>query len=89
MAAIPINLTIPANKNLNDEAELAFVKVFPNTTADPASPDFVDPPGPSVGLTDAEWVAERTRQWLNDIINTGKRRVFDEGAPADDPDIVE
>lgn len=85
MAAIPINLTIPANKNLNDEAELAFVKVFPNNTADPADPSHVPPNG----LSNSEWVAERTRQWLNDIINSGKRQVFDEGAPADDPDIVQ
>lgn len=92
MAAIPINLTIQANKNINDEALNGFLRIYPNNTADPTSPDFVPPNPPSrpdPGMDDEDWVEERTRQWLNDIINVGQGQEFDDTRPPADPDIVE
>lgn len=90
MAAIPINLTVSANKNVNDEALLGFLRIYPNTTDDPTSPDFVPGQGGSPdGISDEEWMEERTRQWLNDIINVGQGQEFDDTRPPADPDIVE
>lgn len=92
MAAIPINLTVSANKNVNDEALNGFLRIYPNNTADPTSPDYVPPgpPGPPVaGMSDEDWMEERTRQWLNDIINVGQGQQFDDTRPDPDPEIVE
>jgi hypothetical protein len=90
MAAIPINLTVAANKNVNDEAINGFIRIYPNLTADPTSPDFVPGVGQAPdGISDEEWMEERTRQWLNDIINVGQGQEFDDTRPPADPDIVE
>jgi hypothetical protein len=90
MAAIPINLTVSANKNVNDEAINGFLRIYPNNTADPTSPDFVPGVGQSPdGISDDAWMEERTRQWLNDIINVGQGQEFDDTRPPADPDIVE
>lgn len=94
MAAIPINLTIPANKNLDDEALNAFLLVHPNETANPASRFFVpaNPPSqPEDGVDDEEWMKIWTQGQLNDTINVGIERGFqiENQPPAFDPDIVE
>ncbi len=90
MAAIPINLTVSANKNVNNEAMDGFLRIYPNLTADPSNPDFVDNPGAAPdGISDEAWMEERTRQWLNRVINSGQAQMFDDGRPPGDPDIVE
>ena len=87
MPEITFTLKIRAPKNQNGEAVDAFVRVHPNTTADPLSPDYVEG-----GLTDRKWMQRWTRRQLNDAINEGKRLLDFENnytPPARDPDIVE
>ena len=93
MAAIPINLTIPANKNLADKALIGFLSIHPNLTADPTSSTYVPPNPPSrpdAGIDDKAWMEDWTRGILNDEINRGELQVFLESNPAPpiDPDIV-
>ena len=94
MAAIPINLTIPANKNLADKALLGFLEIHPNLTADPTSPTYLPPNPPSrpnPGMDDEDWMEQWTRDVLNAEINRGETAIFtrENPTPPTDPDIVE
>lgn len=95
MPEITFTLKIRAGKNDKGAAVAAFVRVHPNTTADPLSPDYVpaDPPRqPKDGLNDREWMKRWTRRQLNEAINEGLRLKDLEDnytPPVKDPDIVE
>lgn len=86
MAEITFTITIPDDKNTNDEALNRFVRVFPNNTADPGHIDFIPPRG----LNDEDWMAERTRRWVNDIVNRGATEETREAHPPPvDDEVVE
>ena len=87
MPDITFTLKIRAAKNDKGAAVKAFVRVHPNTTADPLSPDYVEG-----GLTDRKWMQRWTRKQLNEAINEGIGLLDQEAnytPPAKDPDIVE
>lgn len=85
MPRIRIRIRIPAPKNQNNEALRRFLSIYPNNTADEGHVDFIAPNG----LTDEEWMEERTRRWVNEIINTGALREHEAKRPADDDSVVE
>lgn len=93
MPAIEINLTIPANKNVDDRALKSFIKVFENPTANEESEDYVPPnppQNPDAGVSDKEWLVLWLRKQLVAVINEGRRRIRVENIPqTDDPDVAD
>lgn len=77
MAQITFTLTIPAGKNLSESAVRAFARQYQNLTADPLSDTYVGPDG----MSDEEWLKERTRIWLTEQINEGLAGVYREVNP--------
>ena len=66
MPDVVITFTIPAGKVA--EAVEAFCAVHPNITGDPLQWDGDQ-------LSDGNWVKWRIKQWVNDVVNQGRRHV--------------
>jgi len=77
MADVILSYTIPSDKVLL--ARDAFLRVYPNITNDPDQ--WSDAP-----LTDLQWIKYKHMQWLQKVMNRGRRLLL---AVPPDPDYIE